>query len=126
MIVSCIPFNSFANEISTYDTYVSKELGVTFEKIIEKDKITVIARTLDGAIAQTAINYNGKIYIDGKLVTDINDSYSNIRELNVTSLDNPLLSLLSTITWGPWQNNTIATFYTVINICILCYVSLEF
>ncbi|MCR4431231.1 MAG: hypothetical protein NUV45_09470 [Tepidanaerobacteraceae bacterium] len=109
LIISCIPFNSFASEISTKETYASKELGVIFERIVKEDKVTVNIKSPDGTIIHTLIDYAGKTYLDGNVISGNN--HRNINELDVDALKAALTSS-SSIDWGPWQTSTIATIKT--------------
>lgn len=109
LIVCCIPFNLFASEIPTKEIYASKELCVIFERIVEENKVTVNIKSPDGAIVHTLNNYAGKTYLDGKVI--YGNDYSNVNELDVNDLKAGLTSS-SSIDWGPWQSNTVATIKT--------------
>lgn len=110
LMISYAPLNVFANDITDKEIYVSKELGVTFERTIEKDKIIVNIKSSDGSLLHKLMNYDGDTYLDGEIISSNIVSEINDFEINKTYLESNLGS--KDISWGPWQTNTIATIQT--------------
>jgi hypothetical protein len=98
-LISLIPINGYASDLSSSkQVFTDDVLGdFTLERIIEKDKVTVYAKSLDGTILHTAINENGELSLDGEIINTniINTSYLNEK--------NAIGYTRSSINWGPWQ-----------------------
>jgi len=107
-----LPLTTFADSSSANETYTSDELGVTFERIVEDDQIVVYTKSLDGILLHTAINKNGKLYLDNELV-ETEDSNSNMN-MNLMDLNydvNEDTYTRSSPNWGSWSNDS-TTFKT--------------
>lgn len=100
-LISMIPINGYASDLSnSKQVFTDDVLGdFTLERIIEKDKVTVYAKSLDGTILHTAINDNGKLSLDGEIINTkiINTSYLNEK--------NAIGYTRSSINWGTWQHS---------------------
>ena len=97
-LIILIPINGYASYLSiSKQVFTDDVLGdFTLERIIEKDKVTVYAKSLDGTILHTAINENGELSLDGEIINTniINTSYLNEK--------NAIGYTRSSINWGPW------------------------
>lgn len=109
LIISFIPINSFASGSLSIETYTSKQLGVTFERIVEEDKVIVNIKSPDGVIIHTLMDYAEKIYLDGNVIST--NDHNNFNKLNIDVLKADLTSN-DDINWGSWRLNTITTIET--------------
>lgn len=106
--LTCIPFNAFAEEVKSTETFTVKELGVIYERTIENDKIIVNILSLDGKVLHTIEKIGEYGYLDGELVYQEN---SNIDKFGINSLMTTTKS--KSVDWGSWSSKTeIADFKT--------------
>ncbi|WP_432406368.1 hypothetical protein [Wukongibacter sp. M2B1] len=108
LLVSAIPFNAFASKVSTFETYVSKELGVTLERIVDGNKVTVNVKSPDGTLIHTLMDYNEKTYLDGAVISGSNNSKKIGFDVEELKADLKTASASSSISWGSWQTSTVA------------------
>lgn len=103
LIVVSSPINVFAKEkdfSTNVESYTDITLDVIFERFVEDDKITVIIKSLDGTVLNILEDHNGKIYLDGELL-------STKSTTSVVFTKAEFNSGHSRNNWGPWLTNTL-------------------
>lgn len=83
------------------EIYRNEEENYTLTRIIEGPKVTVIMKTLDGTIEHIAVNDNGNLYLDNRLIQEDIYNTSNLGE----NFNDKILNLSNarSTSWGKWQ-----------------------
>lgn len=94
-------------DITPFEIYTNEEEGYTLTRIIDKTKVTVLVKSLDGSVEHIIVNDNGKLYLDEYLIKESIYDTSNLADDFNGKISN--LTSTSSISWGNWQ-------YTIVNL----------
>lgn len=88
-------------DITPFEIYTNEEEGYTLTRIIDKTKVTVLVKSLDGSVEHIIVNDNGKLYLDEYLIKESIYDTSNLADDFNGKISN--LTSTSSISWGNWQ-----------------------
>lgn len=76
--------------------------------MFDGSKVIVNVKSPDGTLIHTLMDYNGKTYLDGVVISGSNNSKKIGLDVDELKADLKTVAASSSISWGSWQASTVA------------------